>query len=400
MSDKICIAAVTTSRADYGLLLPLLKKIEEDTFFELHIIATGSHLSELHGRTIDQIINDGFSVDHIVEMTSQGDSEYDICEAVSSGIKGFAGELGKISPDLLIVLGDRYELWPACMAGVVYKVPIAHIHGGEVTYGAIDEVIRHSVTKMASIHFPTIELYAKRIMQMGENPKNVHVVGALGIDNIKSIDLMSVNQLSQYTGIDFNQKVALMTYHPVTLDDYNSAPVQAREVLEALLKTELQVLITMPNADTGSKAIYEIITQYIQKYPEKLRLVKNLGQLAYLSAMKYAKLMIGNSSSGIIESASFKLPVVNIGDRQAGRYKPQNIIDCLCSKDQIIKAINRALSSDFRHLVSNISNPYGDGNSASRIVDVLKTIDFNDKASLLKKHFYDFNITGQLKKGK
>jgi len=226
---------------------------------------------------------------------------------------------------------------------------------------------------------------------MGENPERVFVVGAIGLDNIKTIPLMTCKELSKYTSVDFEKKIALMTYHPVTLDSYDSTEQQIQKVLNALLKTDLLVIMTMPNSDTSGNIIYQKLENYSQQYPEKFKLIKNLGQKGYLSAMKYAQLMVGNSSSGIVESASFKLPVVNIGDRQAGRFKPINIIDCPCAEESIIQAINQALSDKFKQSIAELDSPYGDGNTSIRIVKILESINFNNRSQFLKKGFYDLN---------
>jgi UDP-hydrolysing UDP-N-acetyl-D-glucosamine 2-epimerase len=388
LKNKIMV--VTTGRADYGLLYPLIKKTIKSELIELQLIATGTHLSSLHGKTIQLIEEDNeIQVTDKVEMTMEKDTEDAICTSIATGLMGFSQLFNRLCPDLLVVLGDRYELWSACMAAVIHKIPIAHIHGGETTFGLIDDSIRHSITKMSAFHFASIDLYAKRIIQMGENPEKVFVVGAIGLDNIKSIPLMSRQELSKHTQIDFKKKIALMTYHPVTLDRYDSAEKQIQEVLNALIKTDLLVLMTMPNSDTSGSVIYQKIKKYSQQYPEKFRLIKNLGQKGYLSAMKYAQLMIGNSSSGIIESASFKLPVVNIGDRQAGRLKSVNIIDCDCSQEAIVKAVNRALLDEFKQSIAHLKSPYGDGNTSTHIVKILESIDLKNKSQFLKKGFYD-----------
>lgn len=386
---KSKIMVVTTGRADYGLLYPLIKKIIENNRFALQLIATGTHLSPLHGKTIQLIEEDGLNVTEKIEMTMKNDTENAISNSISIGLMGFSQLFNKLCPDLVVVLGDRYELWSVCIPAVIHKIPIAHIHGGEATFGIIDDPIRHSVTKMSAFHFASIELYAKRIIQMGENPERVFVVGAIGLDNIKAIPLMTSKELSEYTGVDFEQKVALMTYHPVTLDSYNSAEQQIQKVLSALIKTDLLILTTMPNSDTAGNIIYQKLESYSQQYPEKIKLIKNLGQKGYLSAMKFSHLMVGNSSSGIIESASFKLPVVNIGDRQAGRFKPQNIIDCVCSQEAISNAINQALSDEFKQSIGHLESPYGDGDTSIRIVKALESIDFNNKSQYLKKGFYE-----------
>lgn len=390
--QKKKIMVVTTGRADYGLLSPLICRINENFRFDLQLIATGTHLSALHGQTIQLIEADqNVKVADTLEMTPKDDTEDAICSSVASGLAGFSQLLVKYRPDLLFVLGDRYELWSACLAAVIHKIPIAHIHGGETTYGIIDDSIRHSVTKMAAFHFASIELYAKRIIQMGEHPERVFVVGAIGLDNIKSTPLMARKELSEYAGVNFEKKVALMTYHPVTLDSYESAGRQIKAVLDALIQTDLLVIMTMPNSDTSGRIIYQALVHYCEQYPEKFKLIKNLGQRGYLSAMKYARLMVGNSSSGIIESASFQLPVVNIGDRQAGRFKPSNVIDCDCEKDLVIDAVNRALSDQFKQSIAGLTSPYGDGNTAKRILSILESIDLTKKVQYLKKGFFDIN---------
>lgn len=385
------IAIITTSRADYGLLYPLIKSMLENNNFNLELIVTGTHLSPMHGKTINDIENDGFTVHEKIEMTMKSDTEDAICNSIALGIIGFSGLFKRKNYDLVLVLGDRYELWSICMSAVIHKIPIAHMHGGEATFGLIDESIRHSVTKMASFHFPSIDIYAKRIIQMGENPDRVFTVGALGIDNINRIDLMEINDLIDYTGVNFKDKIALITYHPITLEKYSNAGKQVEEVLNAILETDLIGLITMPNSDTGGNQIFNVIQSFVELHPAKFKFTTNLGQKAYLSSMKYANIMIGNSSSGIIEAASFKLPVVNIGDRQSGRFKPENVVDCICTKSAILEAINRVQSESFKESISQIKNPYGDGNTAGKIINILDSIDLFNHEYLLKKVFFDFN---------
>lgn len=392
------ITVVTTGRADYGLLCPLIKELNRSSCFHVSVVATGTHLSPLHGETIQIIQRDGIEVAHKINMSIEGDAEHAICYSVATALTGFSSLFQTWRPDLVVILGDRYELWPICIAAVIHKIPIAHLHGGESTLGLIDDYVRHSVTKMSTFHFASIEPYAKRIIQMGENPNRVYVVGALGIDNIRNMHLMGIEEISEYTHVDFRQNnVALLTYHPVTLDDYALARQQVQDILESLLQTNLISLITMPNADTGGNTIYQTIETYCRRYPDRFRFVKSLGQQGYLSAMKYARLMIGNSSSGIIESASFRLPVVNIGDRQGGRFRSVNVIDCVCSKESIIAALDKALSETFIRSIAHTANPYGDGNTAGRIANILKSIDLNDKPALLKKGFHDLAFPGQLR---
>lgn len=381
---------VTTSRADYGILSPLLTILREEPIFKVDLVVTGAHLDPLYGKTVREMKRDGFQIAETVPIRMKGDRESHICDAVSQGLRRFSKLFQKSVPDLVIVVGDRYELLSVSIAAVIHKVPIAHIHGGEMTLGATDDVIRHAMTKMASLHFPSMEPYARRIIQMGEHPERVHVVGALSLDTIRRMELMDRRTLSNLCRVDFEGEVALMTYHPVTQDDYDLASQQTQEIVGALAETDLSVLVTMPNADTGNRQVYQAIQKALQNKPEKFKLVKNLGQKAYLSAMCYARLMIGNSSSGLIESASFKIPVVNIGDRQEGRIRPLNVIDCDCSKESILNAIRRALSQEFRDSLSGLKNPYGEGDAAYRIIQVLKAVDLRDKSKLLKKGFYDF----------
>lgn len=388
------ITVVTTSRADYGLLYPLIQELCQDKYFNVSIVVTGTYLSPLHGKTIEAIKRDGLQITDVVEMTREADLENDICDSVATGLTGFSRLFQKYQSDLVVVLGDRYELWAICIAAVVHKIPIAHFHGGKSTLGLIDDSIRHSVTKMSTFHFASIEQYAKRIVQMGENPDRVYVVGALGIDNIKNMRLMDIDELSEFTNIDFKQKsVALLTYHPVTLDSSALARYQIQEILDALTHSSIFTIITMPNADTGGSTIHQVLELYVKRYPDRFQIIKSLGQQGYLSAMKYARVMIGNSSSGIIESASFRLPVINIGDRQGGRFKPSNVIDIACSKELIIKALDYALSEAFNRSISNIENPYGDGNTARRAAHILKTINLSDKSTLIKKKFYDIDFS-------
>jgi UDP-hydrolysing UDP-N-acetyl-D-glucosamine 2-epimerase len=389
------VMAITTSRADYGLLYPILRQLAVEPDIYLQVVVTGSHLSSVHGKTIDKIYQDGFENLLIVDNNIKSDTEEELCKAIATGIKISSAFLSDSSPDLMLVLGDRYELLSFCIPAMIYKIPIAHIHGGELTAGVIDDPIRHSITKMSHIHFAAMEQYANRIIQMGENPKYVFNVGAPGLDNINTIELLGIDELSTYTGIDFSKKVALTTYHPVTLDAYSNAADQMYSLLEALNLTEYTVLITMPNTDTGNQLIYESIQYFIKKNPEKYKLVKNLGQQAYLSSMKHASLMVGNSSSGIIESASFELPVVNIGDRQEGRIKPPNVVNCSPCKDDILNAISKAGSEKFKKEIGGIKNPYGDGKTAEKIVNILKSIDFENKEKLLKKGFYDLSDTSK-----
>ncbi|MBF0189991.1 MAG: UDP-N-acetylglucosamine 2-epimerase (hydrolyzing) [Magnetococcales bacterium] len=382
------ITLVTTGRADYGLLEPLIRELTRRRRCAVQLVATGGHLSVAQGETIRLIQADGHAVTPMA-MNPENDSEHGVCQAVATGLAGFSDHFRQHRPDLVVVLGDRYELWAVCMAAVLHKIPIAHLHGGETTLGALDDVIRHTITKMATFHFPALPEYARVILSMGEHPDRVHVVGALGIDAILQTPPMDLQALSAHAGVDFARRpVALMTYHPVTLDDHTAASQHVTTILAALAATDLTTLITMPNADAGGEAIFQAIEHHCRAHPERFHLVKSLGQRGYLSAMRHAGVMIGNSSSGILEAASFRLPVVNIGDRQGGRIKPANVIDCPCNPAAIRAALEQARSEAFRESMADLVNPYGDGHTATRVADILESLDLSHPGELLKKGFF------------
>lgn len=386
---KINIGVVTGTRAEFGQMLPLLEKMKMDSDIELSLIVTGMHLSYEHGETINEVISGPIEVSSIVDMKQYGDLPSDICNGIATGLKEFSSLFSSCCFDGILVMGDRYELLAVCIAAMTHQIPIIHVHGGEVTQGAMDDSIRHAITKMASIHFPSIEEYRRRIIQMGEPPQSVFAVGALAIDGIQKISLMDVEELTQSTGVNFKKNIALVTYHPVTRDNYLSCREQMRHVLESFIPLDMNVLITMPNSDPGYQGIVEVINEYVRKVPDRFFFIKNLGQRRYLSAMKHATIMVGNTSSGILESASFRIPVINVGDRQTGRIKPSNVIDCVCTTEEIIRAIELGLSVRFQKRIEFLDNPYGDGNAAERIIKILKGIDFSNKSSLLKKNFYN-----------
>jgi len=392
---KLKVYIITTGRSDYGLLYPLITELSNNNNFNIHVIVTGSHLSQFHGYSVNQVKKDFINVE-IIDLCLKNDKEHDICLAISTGLKSFSNLYYTKKPDLIVVLGDRYELLAACIPATIHKIPIAHIHGGEVTSGQIDDSIRHSITKISHFHFASIQQYANRIIQLGENPKYVFVVGAIGIDNIRNIDLMTSEELATFSGVNFNKKIALMTYHPVTLDEYSMAKNQIEKIMNAVLDTNLIILTTMPNTDPAGNLIQTTIMDYKNRYPNKIVCINNLGQVAYLSAMKYATLMIGNSSSGIIESASFRLPVVNIGDRQNGRVKTENVIDCECETKDILEAIKKATSKKFLKSISDISNPYDQGNTSKKIAKIIENVDIINKNRLIKKEFYDLPFLNKL----
>lgn len=384
IKKTICI--VTGSRADYGLLYPLIKRIKEERAFKVKIIATGMHLSPEFGLTYKEIERDGFEIDEKVEMLLSSDSPEGITKSVGLGVIGFADVLSKLSPDLVILLGDRFETFSAASAAMFLRVPIAHIHGGELTEGAIDEAIRHAITKMSHIHFTTTEEYRNRVIQLGEQPGSVYNVGALGVDNIKSIKLLSRSKLEKRLGVKFSKTNILVTFHPVTLEK-NSSEKHFKEILGALDSfKEVHIIFTKPNADADGRCIVKMIDSYVAKRKNAAAFT-SMGRLLYLSAMKNADILLGNSSSGIIEAPSFKVPVVNVGIRQKGRVRAESVIDVPgCKRKAIEKALKQGLSKEFRKSLSAIKNPYGEGVAALAIVKALKGLSLKD---IIKKEFYE-----------
>jgi GDP/UDP-N,N'-diacetylbacillosamine 2-epimerase (hydrolysing) len=385
MKKKICI--ITGTRAEYGLFYPLLKILECEHEFEIRIVATGMHLSPEFGLTYNEIEADGFTIDEKVEMLLSSDTGTGITKSIGIGILSFADVFERSRPDLLILLGDRFETFAAAVAAFIARIPVAHLHGGEVTDGVIDDSLRHSITKMAYLHFTSAEKFRQRVIQLGESPDRVFNVGALGIDNIKTTKLLSRDELEERLNFKFGKQTALVTYHPVTLENATSEK-QFRELLKALDQfDDLKIIFTHPNADTDGRVIIRLIDEYVLSNPEKARSFSSLGKLKYLSTVKYVDLVAGNSSSGIIETPSFQKPVVNIGDRQKGRIKAESIIDCIPEREDIVNAIKKALSVEFQNVCMKVTNPYGDGNAAAKIIDILKSENLNQIN--LKKGFFD-----------
>lgn len=378
---KICI--VTGSRAEYGLLYWLMEEIRADPALQLQIVATGMHLSPEFGLTYKTIEADGFSIDAKVEMLLSSDTAVGIAKSMGLGLIGFAEALERLQPDILVVLGDRYEILAAVQSALVARIPVAHIAGGDTTEGAFDEAIRHSITKMAHLHFVTHEDAARRVRQLGENPDYIFNVGSPGLDNIARLKLLGRQELEASLDFGFKEKNLLVTFHPVTLEA-QTAEAQFRALLAALdgLGPEVGIVFTQPNADTGGRAIIRLTNDFVATHPNA-RAYVSLGQLRYLSAMSQVDAVVGNSSSGLYEAPSFGKPTVNIGDRQKGRLQAQSIINCAPLPDEIGKAITLALSVD----CSGTVNPYGDGNSSARIKERLKNV--GDSSTLLKKHFFD-----------
>lgn len=381
---KICV--ITGTRADYGLLFWTMKALQSDTDVELSICVTGMHLSPEFGLTYKKIIEDGFYITDKVETLLSSDTSVGIAKSIGLGIISFSEVFERTEPDLILVLGDRFEIFAACSAAMVSRIPIAHCHGGEATEGLIDEAIRHSITKMSQIHFTSTEEFKKRVIQLGEQPKNVHNVGALGIENINKLKLLDKNGFEDSINFKLKRVNFLVTFHPVTLDS-SSAEGQFSELLKALDKYEnTTIIFTKPNADTDGRIIIQMIDEYVSKNSSKVVAFTSLGQLRYLSAIQYMDAVIGNSSSGLVEVPSFKIPTINIGDRQQGRVKALSVIDCKAIEFDIEKSIQKAISPEFKELIKFSQNPYGEKNSSTEIIKVLKNTELS---GLIKKQFYN-----------
>ncbi|HEY8919346.1 MAG TPA: UDP-N-acetylglucosamine 2-epimerase [Chitinophaga sp.] len=385
-SRKICV--VTGTRAEYGLLYWTIKSLSEDPAFTLQLLVTGMHLSPEFGLTYRQIEADGFSIDKKVEMLLSSDSAAGISKSMGLGMIGFADAFTELQPDLVLLLGDRFEIFSAAAAAMVCRIPIAHCHGGEATEGLIDEPIRHSITKMSHLHFTATEMFRNRVIQLGELPENVFNVGALGIENINRLPLLNKERFEESIGFKLGEKNLLVTFHPVTLE-FNSAETQFQSLLDVLHSlTDTKVIFTKANADTDGRIINQMIDDFVRKYPQQAAGFTSLGQLRYLSALQHVNAVIGNSSSGLVEVPTFKKPTVNIGDRQRGRIKAQSVIDCEPDLENIKKAIDLALSPAFSDSIRTMQNPYGVGNASEKIMQVLRSVEYN---GLLKKRFYDLN---------
>lgn len=371
---KICV--MTGTRAEYGLLYPLMKKIKEDDAFQLQLVVTGMHLSPEFGNTYEQIERDGFVIDEKVEMLLSGDSANSVVKSIGLATIGFADAFTRLRPDLLIILGDRFEMLAAAQAALIMQIPIAHLHGGECTYGAYDDAIRHSITKMATWHFTSTASHRKRVIQLGENPERVFNVGAIGIENVMTIDLLTKASLYEQLSVDENKPLFLITYHPET----NGETGGIFKLLAALENyPEVNLLFTKSNADNGGRAINEAIQQFVNDHPNA-QLYDSLGQLRYLSAVKHAQVVIGNSSSALIEGPYLETPTVNCGTRQKGRERPSSVFDVALRTEDIVDAIEQALS--FNEPYEQI---FGDGQVSKKIIKILKEL----PSFTVVKEFYD-----------
>ena len=383
---KICV--VTGTRAEYGLLKPVIKRIVEDKELQLLLYVTGAHLVPEFGLTYKEIENDGIPISRKIEMLLSSDTPCAVTKSMGVELLGIADALQEDVPNLIILLGDRYEILVAAMAAMLFRIPIAHIHGGETTIGAIDESIRHSITKMSQLHFATTEEYKKRIIQLGENPKRVFNTGALGVENIKQLKLLSKQELEKQIKFNLDGDVIMVTYHPVTLEGDLSIEEQVYALLEVIEKhTELKIIFTKANADAGGRAINKILDEFYKKNSERCIVVSSLGQLRYLSAHRVCKVVVGNSSSGIIEAPSLGIPTINIGDRQAGRVRAESVIDCSYDAESIEKALEQSLSADMQEKAQKVANPYEGQDTSRHIVKIIK--EYMNKKCDIQKKFYD-----------
>ena len=383
MMRKVCV--ITGSRAEYGLLRPLMEKVRDDQELVLQVIVTGSHLSAEFGSTLSEIVKDNFEITASVGILNGDDSSLGIARAMGKGLGEIANSLVDLDPDLVVVLGDRYEIFSAVAAALVLGIPVAHLHGGEVTVGAFDDALRHSITKMSHLHFVAALEYKDRVIQLGENPENVFLVGGLGVDVIKKTKLLEKRMLEQMLAINFEEKSLLITFHPVTLDEISSE-FQLRELLSVLSELDNTTLIfTMPNADTGGRALIRILEEYCDKNSNAY-LFSSLGQLMYLSCVALVDGVLGNSSSGISEVPSFKKPTINIGDRQKGRLLALSIINCEPNRESIRSALVEMYSSEFQFKLAEAVNPYGEGGATERILSVIREVDLE---GISKKVFWD-----------
>ena len=387
---KKIISILTATRSEYGLLKRIIAKMYTIQEFNVKIVVTGSHLSPEFGLTYKEIEDDGFTIDKKIEILISSDTPSSISKSMGLAMISFADYFEKLNPDLLIVLGDRYETLAVVTTAMCMRIPIAHLYGGETTEGAIDESIRHAITKLSYLHFTSTYEYRNRVIQLGENPGRVYNVGAIGIENILNEELLLKEELENDLGLSLSKPYAMVTFHPVTLEN-NSSEKQIESLLEVCKEYKnLSFIFTKANADAGGR----IINQYIYKYAkenENIFAFKSLGMRHYLSALNYCSMVVGNSSSGLLEAPSFGIPTVNIGDRQKGRLQASSVINCEPTKDSIRKALDLALSNEIVKKSKKTVNPYGNGDTSNKVVDVIKRYVINDKINLMKK-FYDCEV--------
>ena len=380
---KICV--ITGTRADYGLLYWLIKGISKDKNLQLQLVVTGMHLSSEFGLTYKEIEKE-FTIDKKVEMLLSSDTNIGISKSMGLAQISFGEVFNELNPDIIVVLGDRYEIFAAVSTAMVANIPIAHLSGGETTQGAFDEAMRHSITKMSHIHFVATKRYKKRVIQLGENPKTVFNVGGMGIENIKRLKLLSKKEFENSINFRLNKKNIIVTFHPVTLEN-KTAQTQFQELLDAIdsLKNT-NIIFTKANSDTDGRIINSMIDEYVRKNSDKSIAFTSLGQLRYLSSLQFVDCMVGNSSSGLVEAPSFQIGTINIGDRQKGRIKATSVIDSKPNKKSILDAFDILYSNDFQDQLARCKNPYDNGKSSKKIIQVLKNINLKN---IIKKRFYD-----------
>jgi UDP-hydrolysing UDP-N-acetyl-D-glucosamine 2-epimerase len=379
------IGVITVGRSDYGIVRPILRRIKLEPDLRLHLIVTAAHLAERFGMTVRAIEADGFGIGDRVEMTEQDDSPLAVARSIGVGFQAFSGIFARRSIDLLLVLGDRFEMHTAVAAAAPFTLPVAHIHGGESSEGSTDELYRHSITKMSHLHFVSTDMCRRRVIRMGEEPWRVTVTGAPALDNLREQDRMDARDMEKVIGMPLKPAPLLVTFHPVTLESGDTSR-QIGELLGALEQVDAPIVFTYPNADAGHEIIIEAIQSFVRRH-SRSRFIASLGTQLYFSLMSHAAAMVGNSSSGIVEAASFRLPVVNVGSRQRGRFHDRNVVDVDCEGAAILKAVRQVTRPSFLCGLSGLTNPYGDGRAAETIVRILKNIPL-DRA-LIQKKFYD-----------
>lgn len=380
---KVCV--ITGTRAEYGLLRWIMQGVKDDPDLELQIIATGMHLSPEFGLTYRAIEDDGYLIDRKVEMLTSSDTAVGIAKSMGLGLIGFADAFYDLHPDVLVVLGDRFEIFSAVSAALVARIPVAHLHGGETTEGAFDEALRHSLTKMSHLHFVAAEAYLQRVIQLGEQPERVFLVGGLGIDNIKRLKLLDRAALEASLDFKLGPKNLMITFHPVTLEN-STAAKQMESLLAALAKLDdTKLIFTLPNADTDGRALIAMVEQFVSEHPNA-RAFKSLGQLRYLSCIAQVDGVVGNSSSGLTEVPSFKKGTINIGERQRGRLQASSIINCEPNIESITDALVKLYGADFQASLRQVINPYGEGGASEKVVEIIKHYEL---AGIVKKSFYD-----------
>ena len=383
---RVCI--VTGSRAEYGLLYWLIKEVKADKDLKLQLIVTGMHLSSEFGSTYKEIEKD-FKIDKKIDMQLSFDTSVGISRSMGIAQTSIAEAYNELKPDIVVVLGDRYEIFSAASAAMIAKIPIAHIHGGEITEGSWDDCIRHCISKMSHLHFTATEEYKNRVIQLGEHPNRVFNVGGVGIENIKRLKLLSKNELENLINFKLNKRNLLITFHPVTLDN-NTSQEQFQELLDAINKLDdTNIIFTKTNSDLNGKVINKMIDGYTSGNPKKSIGFTSLGQLRYLSTLQYVDAVVGNSSSGLLEAPSFKIGTINIGDRQKGRIKAPSVINCEPKKNSILVALTELYSKKFLKILKTSINPYGDGHSSQKIIKKIKKVDLN---TILKKSFYNLKL--------